>query len=123
MAAALEDIQEAFDVGFLVGMRVGDGVADPGLGGEIDDAFGLEVGKNLLQGRSVGEVGLEPAVVGVLFQLRVAVELELNRVVVVEIVEAKDRMAVVQQTTGQMEADEASGAGDEDVFHKRNAEN
>ena len=100
-------------------MRVGDGVAHPGLGGEIDHAGGLEVGKNLLQGRPVGEVDLEPAVVGVLFQLRVAITLELNRVVVVEIVESEDRMAVVQQTTGQMKADEAGGASDEDVFHKR----
>jgi hypothetical protein len=28
-------------------------------------------------------------------------------------------MAVVQQTSGQMETDEAGGAGDEDVFHKK----
>jgi hypothetical protein len=31
-------------------------------------------------------------------------------------------MAVVQQTTGQMEADEAGGTGDEEVFHKTKAE-
>jgi hypothetical protein len=31
-------------------------------------------------------------------------------------------MAVVQQTTGQMEADEAGGAGDEDGGHERKAE-
>jgi hypothetical protein len=51
-----------------------------------------------------------------------AVTLELNRVVVVEIVESKDRMAVVQQTTGQVEADEAGGTGDEEVGHERKAE-
>ena len=100
-------------------MRVGDGVAHPGLGGEIDDTVGLELGKNLLQRRQVGEVGFQPSVVGVRFQLRMAVALELHRVVVVEVVDSKDRMAVVQQTTGQMKADEAGGASDEDVFHKR----
>ena len=123
MSAALENIQEAFDIGFLVGLRIGDGVAHSGLCGEIDDAVGLEIGKHLLQGRQVGKVGLQPAVVGMRFQLRMAIELELHRVVVVEIIETKDRMAVVQQTTGQMEADKAGGASDEDVGHKKMLKN
>jgi len=52
----------------------------------------------------------------------VAGALELDRVVVVEVVEAENGMALVEQAPREVEADEAGRAGDEEGGHRRKAE-
>jgi len=54
--------------------------------------------------------------------LRVAGELELDRVVVVEVVQAEYGMALVEQAPREVKADKAGRAGDEEGGHRRKAE-
>ena len=71
----------------------------------------------------VTQVRFHAYVSGAFLKEGVAVALKLDRVVVVEVVDADDGMAEVEKFIGQMESDEAGGAGDEDVhittFHRR----
>ena len=55
-AAGLEDVVEADEVGLDVGVGVGDGVADAGLGGEVDDDVEVVVGEEFVDGGFVGDV-------------------------------------------------------------------
>ena len=61
MAAALEDVQEAGDVGIDISVRVVERVADAGLRGEMHDALRLLRGEGRLDRRPVAEIGLDEA--------------------------------------------------------------
>ena len=88
-------------------MGVLDGVADAGLGGQVDDA-GEGVGvEQALNADPVGQVELVELEAVMIPQDVEAGMLQRHVVVVVEIVETKDDSAVVEQTLGQVEADEA----------------
>jgi hypothetical protein len=93
-----------------------DRVAHPGLGGEVDDdaeAVGGEEGFHLA---AVGEVdagGGEAIVCLEAFESRL---LEGRVVVVVEVVEADNVVAIGEESFGKVVADETGGAGDEDWF-------
>ena len=50
-------------------------------------------------------------------QLLEAVELQLHRVIVVDVVQAHDRVAAGQQSPGGVKANEAGGAGNENFAH------
>ena len=65
---------------------------------------------------SIGEVGDDLGEAGAAFEAGEAGALEVDVVVVVEVVEADDFVAAVEQALGDVRADEAGGAGDED-FH------
>ena len=69
--------------------------------------------EELLHTGAVGDVELDEGEPVTPFELRQPVALELGVVVVVEVVEADHRPAVVEQAFGEMEADEAGCAGHE----------
>ena len=59
MAASLEDVVEADEVGLDVGIGVGDGVADTSLCGEVDDNGDGVLGEEAVDGGLVGDVALD----------------------------------------------------------------
>ncbi len=116
VAAAFEDVHEADQVAVHVGVRILDRVAHAGLGGKVDDAIEFLVGEQLLDARTVGDVELDEAEVGMRLQLRQTCFLERDFVVVVEVVDADHFVAARQQAQGGAHADKPGGAGDEN-FH------
>ena len=110
MAAAFDDVQEADDVGLDVGVGVVRGVAHAGLGGEVDDALRSVGGEGVFDGVAVGEVGDDLGEAGAAFEAGEAGALEVDVVVVVEVVEADDFVAAVEQALGDVRADEAGGS-------------
>ena len=122
MTAGFKNIVEANDVRLDVGVGVGNGVADTGLGGEVHDNLGLILHENIVDKRLVREVALDKRVLdracrGDFFNLGETVFLQADVVVVVHAVKADDMTAgkVVQQANDKVCADEAGGTGDEDI--------
>ncbi|MNC44026.1 hypothetical protein D3C75_929190 [compost metagenome] len=113
-AAALEDAEEADDVGIDIGLGRFETVADPGLGGEVDDAARLVFGEQGGDALAVGQVERVMAIVRMFLQQGQTSLLQRRVVIGVEVVQADDRLAALQQPPGGVEADEAGRAGDED---------
>ena len=74
----------------------------------VADEYGFQRGV-------VGEVRMFEGEAGQGLQLREAIFFELHRVVIVEIVDADDRMPLGDQAFGKVESDEPGRAGDENV--------
>ena len=117
MAAPLQDIDEADEVTVHVGMGVRNRIADPGLGGEIDDDLGLLVFKQGFHGPAVGELRPDKAEVLLLFQDGQAGLFEGDVVVVVQVVQADHVPAVLEQPPGKVKADEPCGPGNQYFLH------
>ena len=107
----LQEIEEPFQIGFLIGKGVDQGVAHPGLGGQVADLLGPVVLKEGLQGREIGQVGGDGDKIGVLAQFQVPVMFESRRVIIVEVVQPHYPGALGQQGLRHMKADEPGAAG------------
>src|SRR3990167_5201021 len=88
-------------------------MAHAGLGRQVDHALGPGVLKQLGHARAVGHVELHEAEAVKAGQLLQACGLERYVLVVVEVVQANDPVAPLQQAQAGVHADEASGTGDE----------
>lgn len=107
VAAAFENVEEADEVGIGIAVRIVEGVAHAGLGGEMHDALRAFLGEQIGDGGAVGEVGFDEAEIG---ESRQAVEpgvLKRDFVVVVDVVEADDGIAPLEEHARGVEADEA----------------
>ena len=123
MAAGLQQIVKADEVGFDVHVRVVDGIAHPGLRRQIDDDLRLIPVKQRGHGRSVGQIPAHEgeaaarrgARLSQLFQPPEPIFLERDLVIVVHAVDADDMHALVllQQRLRQEGPDEARGARDQ----------
>ena len=124
--AALQHVEEADQVGVNIGARVLDGVAHPGLGGEVHDDRGAELLEHGLQGAEVGDVGPHEGEPAAREALRVgpaparhlgehpqAVELDARVVVGVQVVQGHDARALPEEPPAQECAYESGGAGNE----------
>lgn len=96
--AALEHMQEAGDVALDIDVRIGRRIADPGLGGEIDHPLRPVRGEGLFHRRPVAEVDGQLGVVRMVDRPGQPSPLEGRIIVVVEAVDADDRVAPLQQT-------------------------
>ena len=128
MAAGFEDVVEADEVGFDVGIGVSDAVADTGLGGEVDDDIELVFGEESVDEIAVGDVasdkgpGLSRRGSRRAHELRdlldflKALLLEADVVVVVHVVDADDLGGgiIAKEELDEVAADEAGGAGHQD---------
>jgi hypothetical protein len=118
VADHLQHGQMADQIRLCVGERVLDRIADAGLGGQVDHR--ADVGWNgSLEGGVVGDVAFDEAKAVSLCQQRQTVALEGDGIIVVQVVDASDGDALVEQRVGDMEADEAGGAGQEDMLGAR----
>jgi hypothetical protein len=115
MPTALEHVHEADEVAVHVGMGVLQRIAHASLRREVDDAveaFGREEG---FHARPVGDVELDEAESVVRLQAGQPVLLEPDVVIVVEIVQADDLVAALEQAQGRGHADKSGSAGDKDL--------
>ncbi len=115
VAAALQDVGEAGQVGVHIGHRVLDGVTDPGLGGEVDDPLRPVPRKGLGDGGSVVDVDAQFPVAVVFEGAREPGLLQPHVVVVVEVVDSDDLVAARQESQGERGTDEAGAAGYQDL--------
>ena len=106
-------MQRADDVGVDVGMRVFHPVADPRLSGEVNDPLRPRLGEQPLHTRAVGEVQLVEGEALAPLKLAEARLLQLNVIVGIEIIEADNLIAPVEQRLSGMVTDETGGAGDQ----------
>jgi DNA-directed RNA polymerase subunit RPC12/RpoP len=116
VAAALQHVHRADDVAVDVGVRVLDGVTHTGLGGEVHHALHTGACKQCGHRRTILQrvtVATEPRVRG---QLRESRLLQTDVIVVVDVVHTDDLVTARKQAAGDVESDEAGGAGNHD-FH------
>ena len=106
-----QEIEEALQVGLLVGKGVDQGVPHPGLGRQMADFLGPVGLKQGFQGRQVGQVRGHGDKIGVPAQFPVPVMLQGRGVIIVEVVQPHHPGPVVQQGPGHMIADEPGAAG------------
>ena len=125
MPAGFEDVVEADHIALDVGVGVLDAVAYAGLGGEVDDDVEVVLGKDFVDEGFVGEIAFDEGVLvlgmllGFLGDYFQPVVFEAGVVVGVEVVEADDfdGFLAFEEPEDQVGADEAGGAGNENIFH------
>ena len=118
VAAALQHMAKAHQVGLDVGGRVLDRIAHPSLGRQVHHLLRLVRSEGRLHRASILQIGLdqlEGSARSLCCGLQLCQPRPLQgRVVVgVEVVEPQHRRAPLQQPLAQVVADEAGGAGDE----------
>ena len=99
-----------------VGARIVERIADAGLRAEMDDPVDLGAGQRLFERLVIREIDLHEAE-GSGVQPRSSGQpllLQPRIVIGIEIVDADHALAALEQRRGDMVADEAGGAGDED---------
>ena len=110
----LQHRQMAGQVGPLIGEGVLQRISHPRLGGQVHDPPHARVrdqGAHLLV---VGDVGAHHAKAVAPLEPRGAGRLQARVVIVVEDIDADHRLAPIQQAFGDVHADEAGRAGDQD---------
>ena len=113
LAAALEHVEEAGQIGVGIGMGIGQGMPHAGLCREMHDMRKPVHREQRRHGAAIGNVDLLEAEAWKSPQHGEAGVLEARIVVGVEIVEADHVMSVLQQAARDMHADEPGRAGDE----------
>ena len=118
MAAGFQNVVETDEVRFDIGVRVGDGVAHTGLGGEVDHDLWLVLLEGSVNERLVCQIALDEGEVRIGGQFAQAVFLQSDVIVIIYAVQANDLCIrnIPQQALGQVRADETGCAGDEYGF-------
>jgi hypothetical protein len=91
-----------------------DGIADGGHRGVVGAGRGLVLLEQEQEEVGVAEVAFDEGETGVADQVAEVAVLVREGVIVVEVVEADDGIAAVEQGLGESAADEPGGAGEED---------
>ena len=110
--AAFQNVHETFDVAVGIGMRIDERIAHAGLGGEMHDAPDRLLGKKSCMPCRLARSSLTKLKSFMRRQLGEPGLFQSHIVVVVEIVEADDLVATVQEALGHMKPDESRRAGD-----------
>jgi len=125
MATSLEHMTEGVDVVAQVGGRVDQRIADARLRGQMDNVGERAVAKESRRRFRLGEIHARKRKAGQARKRRQARLLQRNVVVGIEVVDAGDARALRKQRARRVHADEAGGAGYQDVrvaqvgFHRR----
>ena len=115
VTAAFQQVAEAHEVGLDIAFGVDEAVAHARLRRKVDHMGERVAAEKVLQRGVVGEVRQGEGEAGKPFKLREAVLLELDRVIVVEVVDADDGVPLGDQPFGKVESDESGCAGNENV--------
>ena len=115
MTAALQQIDEAHDVGVHIGVGIFKGIAHTGLSRQVDHHVKGFAAKKVVHRGTVGQIDLRKGKPLPGFQLFQAVALQVDVVVVVEVVQSHHLDAVIQQAPGQVKTDEAGRSRNEDM--------
>ena len=120
MAAGLEDVEVADQVGLDVGLGMGQRITHPGLRREMDDAVEIRVRpENLGQRFGRGDIGAHETEAGPGLQALDPRLFERRIVIVVEIIDTDDLVAACEQTFGHVVTDETGGAGNQKFQSRR----
>ena len=115
MTTALQDIDEAFQVGALVRERIAHAEGNTGLGRQVANLPRLLVFEYLAHGGKVAEVGFDVDIgIAATRQLVAPGTFDGYRVIVVDGVIADNTVPLIKQATGDAETDESRSTGDED---------
>ncbi len=118
VAAAFEHVAEAHEVGADVGRGVFEAVPHPGLGRQVDHMAETLGGEEPRHAVGVGQIEADEAE-GVMFgqgrEPRKARLFQAHVIIGVAVVKAHHRMSVGKEAPCEMVADEAGGAGNENV--------
>ena len=112
-AAAFQDVEEAFEIGIGIDVRVIDRMADAGLSRQVDHLGEPMPCEQRSDARPIRKVGMNEFESRLLSQQIEPRPLERGIVEVVEIVEPDDLAAFGQQLTRDVKADETRGARDQ----------
>ena len=115
-ARRFEQAERPDAVDVLVEHRLSETGTDAGAGGQVDDGVEAAVGEEPVHQRLVADVPLDQAPVVPPGELRDVGALARGVVEVVEVVEHRHPIAPRQEPPGEVRADEAGAAGDEDVL-------
>ena len=96
VAAAFQNVCKADDVTVDVGHRVVDGVAHPGLGGEVDHALRLVRGEGCFYGAAVSQVDAQVCVIKVIGIPCQSRFFDCGVVIIVVVVNANNRVAALK---------------------------
>ena len=107
MPAAFENVQESLEIRSLVNMRVFDRVADAGLSCEVTCGVKFMLAEYSRKQRQIAQVAFISAISGVGVEEGVAIALERNGIVVVEVVQADNFVALVKQRLRHMHPNES----------------
>ena len=123
MTAGFQNVVEADDVGFHVGIRVINGITDTGLRGQVYDNVRMPGFENPADSIPVREISPDEDMtgrgrLGLLFNQGEAVFLQRRIIIVVHAVKADHSaaMELFQQPENQIGADEAGRPGDKNGF-------
>ena len=97
VAAAFEHVDEADQIAVDIGVRIQDGVADAGLGGQVDHLVEFLGGEQRFHAGAISDIQFDEAELRVCSQPLQAGFLELDVVIVVQVVEADHLVAARQQ--------------------------
>ncbi len=114
MAAGLQHREVPLQIRVLVGERVLDRVAHPGLGGQMHHPPGGGVSHQRRKGLGVGHVKALQAEARMVHEGLEAGLLQRRIVIGVEVVDAYDLLAPLEQPQGDEPTDESGCAGDDD---------
>ena len=93
-------------------------MADAGLRRQVDDGIEAVGGKQVRNRIAIGDIALLEVEVRVSGEFGQAGFLQLGVIVGIEVVERDDGAAIGKQTSGDVKADEAGRAGDENRLHR-----
>src|SRR3954447_6425053 len=100
MAATLQNIQEADDIGLGIGVRIFEAVPNAGLGGEVDNAFGPDGPENLLHRRAIRNVSLDEFEFFMRHEPSEAVLLQPHIVIGVQVIDSRYLVTAFKQYPG-----------------------
>src|SRR5262249_17254510 len=115
--AAFKNVCEAHQIRLSIKVRVGERVANPGLGSHMDHAIKAFSLKQAGHPIPVLKPQFEKAETGAPLELCEACPFQVHIVVVAEVVEADYRASLRQQASGYVKPDKSSASGYQDFFH------
>jgi len=117
VTAALKDVHEAHDVAVDVGVGVFDGVADAGLGGHVEDDIKEMVLEERVYPVAILNVQFGEGEVFVLFEDPKPGLFEFHVVVIVQVVDAHNGLAIFEEPLREVKADKTRRPRHKDLSH------
>ncbi len=113
MASDFHHVEMANKVRLHVGMWILYRVADPGLGSEVDDLFEFACGKCRIQGSLIGKIDFHEveAIAEIGLLLGDPGALQLNRIIIVHVIQRDNRLSALHQPACNVKSDEPGTAG------------
>src|SRR6266704_1064684 len=116
MPASLQHVEEAFEVGIGVGMRMIDRMTHTGLRREVDDRRKPVFSEQLIDRRTIRQIDLHETEARISAQHLQPRLLQSRVIVSAEIIQADDAAAFGQQLTGDVKADKARRTCDQNCL-------